>query len=158
MKTSKGDITIQLFEEASPKTVKNFLDLAGQDFYDGIQFHRVIPDFMIQGGDPLTKSAPDNFGIHGTGGPGYKFNDEFNAHKIVRGSLAMANAGRNTNGSQFFIVTASATPHLDGVHTNFGEVITGMDVVDAISLVKTDARNHPLEPVTILDIEIQATK
>ncbi len=155
MKTSMGDITLQLFEAAAPKTVKNFVDLAKKDFYDGVQFHRVIRDFMIQGGDPLSKSQPENFRLHGTGGPGYTFEDEINAFKLVRGRLAMANAGPDTNGSQFFIVTTAETPWLDGRHTVFGEVISGMDVVDRIEGVKTAAQDHPAEPVTITDIIIQ---
>lgn len=155
MKTNKGDITIQLFEEAAPKTVQNFVKLANEDFYDGIQFHRIIKDFMIQGGDPLTKSDPTNFRIHGTGGPGYKFADEFNGHKVIRGALAMANAGPNTNGSQFFIVTTAAASWLDGRHTVFGEVTDGMDIVDAIEAVATDANDHPTTPVTITDIVIK---
>lgn len=158
MKTSKGDITLQLFDSAAPKTVKNFLDLAADHFYDAVQFHRVIPQFMIQGGDPLTKSQPKNLAIHGTGGPGYKFEDEFNAFKLVKGRLAMANAGPNTNGSQFFIVTADATPWLDGRHTVFGEVINGMDVVSAIEKVQTGANDHPVDPVTITSIEIVPAK
>lgn len=152
MKTDLGDIKIQLFQNAAPKTVENFITLAEKDFYDGIQFHRVIPDFMIQGGDPLTKSEPLNYSVHGRGGPGYKFEDEFNAFKVVRGRIAMANSGANTNGSQFFIVTTAAAPHLDGVHTVFGEVIEGMDVVDAIEQVKTGAANHPVEPMKIVDV------
>lgn len=154
MKTNMGDITLQLFQEAAPKTVQNFLDLANKDFYDGVQFHRVIANFMIQGGDPLTKSDPTNFRIHGTGGPGYEFEDEINAFKLIRGRLAMANAGPNTNGSQFFIVTKPATPWLDGRHTVFGEVVSGMDIVDKIEAVKTQ-NEHPLQPVTITDIVVQ---
>lgn len=158
MKTSKGDITLQLFDSAAPKTVKNFLDLAGKHFYDGVQFHRVIKDFMIQGGDPLTKSQPNNLRVHGTGGPGYTFEDEINEFKLVSGRLAMANAGPNTNGSQFFIVTAKETPWLDGRHTVFGEVLAGMDIVKAIEGVQTGANDHPVDPVTISSIEIQPIK
>lgn len=154
IKTNLGDITLQLFEKAAPVTVKNFMDLAQKDFYDGVQFHRVIKDFMIQGGDPLTKSQPDNIRLHGTGGPGYTFEDEINAFKLVRGRLAMANAGPDTNGSQFFIVTLNETPWLDGRHTVFGEVVSGMDVVDRIEGVRT-VQDHPVEPVTITDIVIQ---
>src|SRR5262249_55354357 len=123
MTTSEGDITFELFDADAPKTVQNFKDLAGKGFYDGLTFHRIIKDFMIQGGCPSGT---------GTGGPGYQFEDEFNQHKVVRGALAMANAGPNTNGSQFFIVTTGAAPWLDGKHTVFGEVTDGMDVVDAI--------------------------
>jgi len=143
--TSEGSIEIELFPEDAPKTVANFTKLAGDGFYDGLIFHRVIPDFMIQGGCPE--------GI-GTGGPGYKFEDEFNHHKVVKGALAMANSGPNTNGSQFFIVTADATPWLDGKHTVFGQVTTGQDVVDRIQEVDRDGRDRPTTPVTIDRIEI----
>src|SRR5881398_2665661 len=129
MHTNHGDITLELFDEDAPKTVANFKELAGNGFYDGVIFHRVIKDFMIQGGDPTGT---------GMGGPGYQFEDEINEHKIVRGALAMANAGPNTNGSQFFIVTTDAAPWLDGLHTVFGRVTSGMDVVNAISQVDTD--------------------
>lgn len=154
LKTSMGDVKIELYDDLAPKTVKNFLDLAGQGFYDGILFHRVIPDFMIQGGDPLTKSNPKDWDVHGTGGPGYKFADEIINKKIVRGSLAMANSGPNTNGSQFFIVTAPATPWLDGSYNLFGQVLEGMDVVDAISAVKRNENDHPLQDVEIVKVEI----
>ncbi len=113
MQTTEGPIVFELFDEDAPKTVENFRKLAGEGFYDGLTFHRVIKDFMIQGGCPQGT---------GTGGPGYTFEDEINPHKIVRGALAMANAGPNTNGSQFFIVTADACPWLDGKHTVFGQV------------------------------------
>ncbi len=142
--TSEGPIEIELFPDEAPKTVANFTKLAGDGFYDGLIFHRVIPDFMIQGGCPE--------GI-GTGGPGYQFEDEFNDHKVVKGSLAMANSGPNTNGSQFFIVTAIATPWLDGKHTVFGQVTSGQDVVDRISAVDRDGRDRPTTPVTIDSIE-----
>src|ERR671921_640301 len=145
MKTTEGDIVLELFDEDAPKTVENFRKLAGEGFYDGLTFHRVIKDFMVQGGCPQGT---------GTGGPGYTFEDEFNDHKIVRGALAMANAGPNTNGSQFFIVTTGAAPWLDGKHTVFGEVTSGMDVVDAIEAVPTDAGDKPLEPQTIERIEL----
>ena len=128
--TNHGPIELELFEGEAPTTVENFRKLAGDGFYDGVIFHRIIPDFMIQGGDPTGT---------GTGGPGYTFEDEFNDHPVVRGALAMANAGPNTNGSQFFIVTADACPWLDGKHTVFGQVTNGMDVVDKISAVETDA-------------------
>ena len=144
--TNKGEIEIKFFGEDSPKTVINFCELAEKGFYDGIIFHRVIKDFMIQGGDPTGT---------GTGGPGYRFDDEFNERKIVRGSVAMANAGPNTNGSQFFIVTADATPHLDGKHTNFGEVTAGMDVVDAIENVETGAADKPLDDVVIESVKLK---
>jgi cyclophilin family peptidyl-prolyl cis-trans isomerase len=145
MQTSEGDVELELFPEDAPKTVANFTKLAGEGFYDGIKFHRVIPDFMIQGGCPRGD---------GTGGPGYEFEDEFNQHKVVRGALAMANAGPNTNGSQFFIVTAEATPWLDGKHTVFGQVVSGQDVVDRISLVERDPRDRPLEPIVIESIAL----
>jgi cyclophilin family peptidyl-prolyl cis-trans isomerase len=145
MHTSEGDVELELFPDDAPNTVANFTKLAGEGFYDGIAFHRVIPDFMIQGGCPRGD---------GTGGPGYEFEDEFNQHKVVRGALAMANAGPNTNGSQFFIVTAEATPWLDGKHTVFGQVVTGQDVVDRISLAERDPRDRPLEPILIESIEL----
>ncbi len=143
--TNHGDIVVAFYGDDSPITVNNFLNLAEQGFYDGVIFHRIIENFMIQGGDPQ--------GL-GIGGPGYKFADEFNDHSIVRGSLAMANAGPNTNGSQFFIVTAPATPHLDGLHTNFGEVIEGMDVVTHIGSVETGAQDKPLADVIIEHITL----
>ena len=143
--TSEGAIEVELFDEDAPKTVQNFLDLAGKGFYEGVPFHRVIPDFMIQGGDPTGT---------GSGGPGYTFEDEFNQHPVVRGALAMANAGPNTNGSQFFVVTAEACPWLDGKHTVFGQVSSGMDVIDRISGVPTDASDRPLDGVLIERVEI----
>lgn len=147
MQTSEGDIEIQFFDDAAPKTVANFHKLAGEGFYDGLVFHRVIKDFMIQGGCPEGT---------GTGGPGYKFEDEFNDNKIVRGALAMANAGPNTNGSQFFIVTTEAAPWLDGKHTVFGTITGGMEVVDAIEASETDGRDAPIEPKMIESITIVA--
>jgi len=143
--TSMGDIELELFAEDAPKTVENFTKLAGDGFYDGLVFHRVIPDFMIQGGCPRGD---------GTGDAGYKFEDEFNDHPIVRGTLAMANAGPNTNGSQFFIVTAPATPWLDGKHTAFGQVTAGQDVVDAISAVDRDGADRPRDAVTMSGVTI----
>src|SRR4051812_46612412 len=134
--TNHGDIEVSFFHEDAPKTVGNFTKLAGEGFYDGVIFHRVIKDFMIQGGDPTGT---------GTGGPGYTFEDEINDRKVVRGALAMANAGPNTNGSQFFIVTTDAAPWLDGKHTVFGEVTSGMEVVDAIEGLPTDHRDRPRE-------------
>jgi cyclophilin family peptidyl-prolyl cis-trans isomerase len=145
--TNHGRIAVELFEAEAPKTVSNFLRLTGEGFYDGVIFHRVIPDFMIQGGDPTGT---------GTGGPGYQFEDEINEHKVARGALAMANAGPNTNGSQFFIVTADECPWLDGKHTVFGRVTDGMDVVDAISEVDVDARDKPREDVTIERVELSS--
>ena len=145
MHTNKGAIELELFDAEAPKTVENFRKLSADGFYDGLVFHRVIPDFMIQGGCPEGT---------GTGGPGYQFEDEFNQHKIVRGALAMANAGPNTNGSQFFIVTTDAAPWLDGKHTVFGQVVSGMDVVDAIEAAPTDSRDKPLEPKGIVSVAI----
>src|ERR671935_1653659 len=137
MHTTHGPVELELFDEDAPKTVENFRTLAADGFYDGLTFHRVIRDFMIQGGCPEGT---------GTGGPGYTFEDEINDNKVVRGALAMANAGPNTNGSQFFIVTAEACPWLDGKHTVFGRVTRGMDVVDAISELPADAADRPREP------------
>ncbi len=134
--TNHGSIAIELYPDAAPKTVENFVNLARDGFYDGVAFHRVIPDFMIQGGDPTGT---------GSGGPGYSFEDEINEHKVARGALAMANAGPNTNGSQFFIVTADACPWLDGKHTVFGRVTDGMDIVDEISELPRDSRDKPRE-------------
>src|SRR6059036_3486778 len=138
--TNHGAIAVELFDADAPKTVENFRKLAGDGFYNGVIFHRVIKDFMIQGGDPTGT---------GRGGPGYTFEDEFNDHKVERGALAMANAGPNTNGSQFFIVTTDAAPWLDGKHTVFGRVTDGMDVVDSISTVDTDASDKPRTDVVI---------
>ncbi len=145
MQTSHGAIVIELFDEDAPKTVENFRKLAADGFYDGVIFHRVIPDFMIQGGDPDGT---------GRGGPGYTFEDEINQHKILRGTFAMANAGPNTNGSQFFLVTADAAPWLDGKHTAFGRVIDGMEAVDAIESVETGAGDRPVDPPKIERIEL----
>jgi cyclophilin family peptidyl-prolyl cis-trans isomerase len=143
--TNHGEFAIELFDDDAPKTVDNFTKLARDGFYDGVIFHRVIPDFMIQGGDPTGT---------GTGGPGYKFEDELNDHKVERGALAMANAGPNTNGSQFFVVTADACPWLDGKHTVFGRVTSGMDVVERISALPRDGRDKPREDVTIERVEL----
>lgn len=151
LKTSKGDIMLSLDGKAAPLTVGNFVSLVKQGFYNGTAFHRVIPGFMIQGGDPLSKD-PSMRVRHGTGDPGYQFKDEFNARKIVRGEIAMANSGPGTNGSQFFIVVGEAFPHLDGKHTNFGTITSGMDIVDAIVNVPADANNNPLVPVTINEV------
>jgi cyclophilin family peptidyl-prolyl cis-trans isomerase len=145
MHTTKGTIELELFDEDAPKTVDNFKKLASDSFYDGVIFHRVIPDFMIQGGCPQGT---------GTGGPGYTFEDEFNEHKVVRGALAMANAGPNTNGSQFFIVTIDSASWLDGKHTVFGQVTQGMDVVDAIEALPTGPRDRPVDAPSIESIEL----
>jgi peptidyl-prolyl cis-trans isomerase B (cyclophilin B) len=147
MNTTLGAIDLKLFDEDAPKTVGSFRKLAADGFYDGIIFHRVIPDFMIQGGCPNGT---------GTGGPGYTFEDEFNSHKIVRGALAMANAGPNSNGSQFFIVTIGAAPWLDGKHTVFGEVTGGIDTVDAIEGVETGRSDRPVNPPKIESIDLDA--
>jgi peptidyl-prolyl cis-trans isomerase B (cyclophilin B) len=138
-------VTVELFPDDAPKTVENFVKLANDGFYDRVIFHRVIPDFMIQGGDPTGT---------GSGGPGYSFEDEFNDHKVERGALAMANAGPNTNGSQFFIVTTDAAPWLDGKHTVFGRVTEGMDIVDTISGLPRDARDKPNDDVVIESVSV----
>ena len=145
MQTSEGQITLELFDEDAPKTVDNFRKLASEGFYDGLSFHRVIKDFMIQGGCPQGT---------GTGGPGYTFADEINPHRVARGALAMANAGPDTNGSQFFIVTAQECPWLDGKHTVFGQATAGMDVVDRLERVATDDADRPSEPIAIDSIEL----
>jgi cyclophilin family peptidyl-prolyl cis-trans isomerase len=143
--TNHGAIEVELHADDAPKTVENFRKLAGDGFYNGVTFHRVIPDFMIQGGDPTGT---------GSGGPGYEFEDEFNDHPVARGALAMANSGANTNGSQFFIVTADACQWLDGKHTVFGQVTSGMDVVDAISQVETEPGDRPRESVVIERVDL----
>jgi peptidyl-prolyl cis-trans isomerase B (cyclophilin B) len=146
MHTNHGDITVELFDDDAPKTVENFKKLSNDSFYNGVIFHRVIKDFMVQGGDPTGT---------GRGGPGYTFEDEFNDHKIVRGALAMANAGPNTNGSQFFIVTTDAAPWLDGKHTVFGHVVDGMEVVDKIEGSETDQNDKPREEARIESVSFQ---
>src|SRR6266508_660850 len=145
LQTNHGAIDVELYPDDAPKTVDNFVKLARDGFYDRVIFHRVIPDFMIQGGDPTGT---------GSGGPGYSFEDEFNQHKVGRGALAMANAGPNTNGSQFFIVTTEAAPWLDGKHTVFGRVMNGMDVVEAIAEVPRDARDKHHEDVVIESVSV----
>jgi peptidyl-prolyl cis-trans isomerase B (cyclophilin B) len=144
--TNQGDIKIELFDDDAPKTVENFKKLAGDDFYNGVIFHRVIKDFMVQGGDPTGT---------GRGGPGYTFEDEFNQHKVERGALAMANAGPNTNGSQFFIVTTAAAPWLDGKHTVFGKVVEGMEVIDKIEASETDKNDKPVNEAKIESVALQ---
>jgi cyclophilin family peptidyl-prolyl cis-trans isomerase len=144
MTTNHGPIVFEMLDDAAPKTVGNFRKLAEDGFYDGLTFHRIIRDFMVQGGCPEGT---------GTGGPGYTFEDEINQHKVIRGALAMANAGPNTNGSQFFIVTTEAAPWLDGKHTVFGRVTSGMEVVDALEGLPTDGRDRPTEPATIERVE-----
>jgi cyclophilin family peptidyl-prolyl cis-trans isomerase len=143
--TNRGTIELELFDEDAPQTVANFVKLAGDGFYDGVIFHRVIPDFMIQGGDPTGT---------GMGGPGYQFEDEPNQHPVERGMIAMANSGPNTNGSQFFIVTAGACPWLDGLHTVFGRVTSGMDAVDEIGNTVTDGQDRPVDEVRIESISL----
>ncbi len=145
MRTTEGVIVFELYDDDAPKTVANFKKLAGEGFYDGLSFHRIIKDFMAQGGCPQGT---------GTGGPGYQFEDEFNDHKIVRGALAMANAGPNTNGSQFFVVTADEAPWLDGKHTVFGKVVEGEDVVERLNNVPTGGADRPKTPVLISSIEL----
>jgi peptidyl-prolyl cis-trans isomerase B (cyclophilin B) len=140
MTTNHGEITFELFDEDAPKTVENFRKLARDGFYDGLSFHRIISDFMVQGGCPQGT---------GTGGPGYTFEDEINQHKVVRGALAMANAGPDTNGSQFFIVTIGQAPWLDGKHTVFGKVTSGMEVIDKLEGLPTDGRDRPREEARI---------
>lgn len=144
--TSMGDIEIKFYEKDAPKTVENFKKLADKGFYNNLTFHRVIKTFMIQTGDPNGD---------GTGGPGYTFADEINSHKIVKGTVAMANSGKDTNGSQFFIVTDEAQPHLDGQHTVFGEVTSGMDVVKAISEVPVDENDKPINTVSLISVELK---
>ena len=145
--TNHGAIELELFDEDAPKTVENFRKLAADGFYDGVGFHRVIKDFMIQGGDPTGTGA---------GGPGYTFEDEFNDQKVERGTLAMANAGPNTNGSQFFIVTTEAAPWLDGKHTVFGRVTAGMEAVDSIDGTETDAGDKPVSEALIERVELDS--
>ncbi len=146
IRTNHGPIEVELYDEDAPKTVENFRKLAADGFYDGVVFHRVIRDFMVQGGDPTGT---------GTGGPGYTFEDEINDHKVERGALAMANAGPNTNGSQFFLVTTAAAPWLDGKHTVFGRVSSGMEAVDSIEQSETDARDRPLRDAVIERVELE---
>lgn len=152
--TSRGVIEIELFSDKAPETVTNFKKLVIEGFYSRTRFHRVISGFMIQGGDPLSKDTTQK-NMWGTGGPGYTFADEINDEKLVQGVLAMANAGANTNGSQFFIVTAEETPWLDGHHTVFGRVISGMETVMEIEGAPTDERDRPIEDVVVESIEIK---
>jgi peptidyl-prolyl cis-trans isomerase B (cyclophilin B) len=147
--TSAGPIALELFDDDAPKTVANFKKLAADGFYDGLAFHRIVKDFMIQGGCPQGT---------GTGGPGYTFEDEPNQHRVVRGALAMANSGPDTNGSQFFLVTASECPWLDGKHTVFGQVVEGLDAVDTLDGVETDSSDQPREPQKIDRVELDSPK
>ena len=153
IKTNFGDIEVKFYTKESPITVNNFFNLAEMGFYNNTKFHRVIQDFMVQGGDPNSKD--DNWENDGMGGPNYKFNDEFNEKKLVKGSFAMANSGQNTNGSQFFIVTKEATPWLDGMHTNFGYVTNGIEIIEKIDGVKTNENDHPLDDIIIENIELK---
>ena len=146
MHTNHGPIELELFDDDAPKTVDNFVKLSKDGYYDGLIFHRVIRDFMIQGGCPEGT---------GTGGPGYEFEDEINDNKIVRGALAMANRGPDTNGSQFFIVTTEAAPWLDGKHTVFGRVASGMEAVDSIEGAETGAQDRPLQDAVIERVEVR---
>ncbi|MGI8585450.1 MAG: peptidylprolyl isomerase [Thermoleophilaceae bacterium] len=145
LRTTQGPVVVELFDDGAPKTVENFRKLSGDGFYDGLTFHRVIPGFMVQGGCPQGT---------GTGGPGYTFEDEINEHRVERGAIAMANSGPDTNGSQFFLVTTDAAPWLDGKHTVFGRVVEGMEAVDAIEGVPTDARDRPRDPQLIDRVEL----
>jgi cyclophilin family peptidyl-prolyl cis-trans isomerase len=154
IRTTFGTIKVQLFEEATPGTVKNFVELAKAGFYEGTIFHRIIQGFMIQGGDPLTREQRENIAIHGTGGPGYTFGDEISNHVHEKYVISMANSGPNTNGSQFFITTSSPR-HLDGRHAVFGEVIQGQGVIDRLESFEVDENSHPLEDIDILEVEIQ---
>lgn len=154
--TSEGDIKIELFTDTAPNTSANFILLAQKNFYDNVKFHRIIKDFMIQTGDPLSKDA--DVSNDGTGGPGYQFADEFSDKmpKLTKGILAMANSGVNTNGSQFFIITEEATPWLDGKHTPFGKVVAGMDIVDKIGIAKTGAEDRPKVDILIKTIKLSS--
>ena len=154
LQTNKGDITIEFLDKQAPNTVANFVKLATRGFYDEVKFHRVIKGFMIQGGDPLTKDDTKK-DYWGTGGPGYQFDDEISAtNRNDVGTISMANAGPDTNGSQFFI-NVGANNFLDGKHTVFGRVTKGMDIVTAISLVATDAKDRPIDPVIIKSIDLK---
>ncbi len=153
LKTNFGDIKLELFKKDAVKTVANFVTLAQSGFYNGTKFHRVIPNFMIQGGDPNSKD--NDWTNDGMGGPGYQFEDEINSHKLVRGALAMANSGPDTNGSQFFIVMAESTPWLDGHHTVFGTVIEGMDAVIKIESLSKNENDHPLEDAVINGVRVE---
>ena len=150
---SSGNISIELYPDQAPKTVENFVKLAKDGFYDNTKFHRVIKGFMIQGGDPYTKG--EDTSVYGTGGPGYKFEDEANDLPMVAGMLAMANSGPNTNGSQFFIITAGETPWLVGKHTVFGKVVSGMEVVLAIENSRVNENDLPITPVIINKIDLE---
>jgi cyclophilin family peptidyl-prolyl cis-trans isomerase len=151
--TNKGIIELELFDQTKPNTVANFIKLAKEGYYDGTKFHRVIKQFMIQGGDPLSKDDAESY-RWGTGGPGYMFNDEIGTenHNVI-GTISMANAGPNTNGSQFFI-NVRDNDFLDTKHTAFGKVIGGMDVVGMIENVATGANDRPVEAVVVERVEV----
>lgn len=153
LNTNKGSIELELFDQLKPNTVANFIKLAREGYYDGVKFHRVIKGFMIQGGDPLTKD--DSMMTRwGTGGPGYMFNDEIGSENSnAIGTISMANAGPNTNGSQFFI-NVNDNNFLDSKHTAFGKVVGGMDVVQAIENVQTGVNDRPVEAVVIEGVEL----
>jgi cyclophilin family peptidyl-prolyl cis-trans isomerase len=153
--TEQGDIEVDLFDSAAPKATQNFIDLAKKGFYDDVIFHRVIPGFVIQAGDGQHgKKSALNAGRVGTGGPGYQFEDEKVQGEYVRGALAMANAGPNTNGSQFFICTDDLTGRLPKNYTLFGQVTKGLDVVDQIVAAPRDGRDLPHDPVAMTSVEI----
>jgi len=153
LNTSLGEIKLEMYPEEAPKTVQNFVKLSKDGFYDGTKFHRVISDFMIQGGDPLSREEIQRQNW-GTGGPGYTFEDEPNNIDLVKGVIAMANAGPNTNGSQFFIITAQATPWLQGKHTGFGKVVSGMDIVEKIGSVEVGPTDQPIQDIEVNSVEI----
>jgi cyclophilin family peptidyl-prolyl cis-trans isomerase len=154
LKTNFGDIKMELIPSEAPNTVDNFVKLSKEGFYNGTRFHRVIKDFMIQGGDPLSKDESQRQ-FWGTGGPGYKFDDENSNIELVQGVIAMANSGPNTNGSQFFIITAEATPWLQGMHTGFGKVIEGLDIIMKIGEVETSTSDQPLEDVILEEVVVE---
>ncbi len=148
LKTNKGDIEIEFFKDKAPLTVKNFITLVENGFYDGTKFHRVIEGFMIQGGDPFTKDDSKK-DLWGQGGPGYTFADEIHdENRNDMGTIAMANAGPNTNGSQFFINLVDNN-YLDTKHTVFGKIVSGRDTLMKILEIQTDERDRPIEPIVI---------
>jgi len=159
IKTNYGDIKVKFYGSDAPLTVNNFLNLAQADFYNGTKFHRVIKGFMIQGGDPLSKGT--DTAVYGSGGPGYQFKDEYNNYPLDAGTLAMANAGPDTNGSQFFIVTSPTELHLQGHYTIFGKVVSGLDIVTKIENVSVlpnpgnpDEISLPAENVIINSVDL----
>ena len=158
LETNQGVIEVALMPETAPKACENFLGLVNKHYYDGISFHRVIKNFMIQGGDPITKT--DNVSAYGTGGPGYAFADELNPNTAsyktgyVRGTVAMANSGPNTNGSQFFITTVP-TPWLNMKHTIFGEVTSGYEIVEAMENTATGGQDRPVKEQKIIKASVE---